>query len=33
MKTLKDLLVLWNRKLALTPEQAELLATIKRPCC
>ena len=33
MKAFLTLALRWRRKLALSPEQAELLATIKFPCC
>ncbi|PJI85370.1 hypothetical protein BC777_3372 [Yoonia maricola] len=33
MKTLKQIIMRLRRKAALTPEQAEILATIKFPCC
>lgn len=33
MKRLKRIAALWRRKLALTPEQAEHLASLKFPCC
>ena len=33
MKTLKSFAIRLRRKWALTPEQAEVLATIKFPCC
>lgn len=33
MKTLRHAAARLRRKLALTPEQAEQLATIKFPCC
>ncbi len=33
MKTLKNIFARWCRKWALTPEQANHLATLKFPCC
>lgn len=33
MKTLKRITARLRRKAALTPEQAEILASIKFPCC
>jgi len=33
MKTLKRIAKRFRRKIALTPEQVDLLATIKFPCC
>ncbi len=33
MKRLKTFAARWRRKLALTPEQVEHVATIKFPCC
>jgi len=33
MEKLKSIFTHMQRKLALTPEQAETLATIKFPCC
>ena len=33
MKTLKQIMTRFRREIALTPEQAKLLATIKFPCC
>lgn len=33
MKSLRRIVARWRGKAALSPEQAELLATIKFPCC
>ena len=33
MKTLFEITIRLRRKFALTPEQADLIATIKFPCC
>gem|GEM_PF-2424039 len=33
MKTLKQIMTCFCRKIALTTEQSKLLATIKFPCC